>query len=120
MLSAQDIEYLSKKFILSLRQRNYSLHTIRAYSHDLGEFSDWLKKTFGGSDIRDKTRTMARAYLGWLAEKNTGPVNVARKIYALRSFSKFCRAGDREFPDFYVYIRSPKLQKRLPKFLSEA
>jgi site-specific recombinase XerD len=118
MLNALDAAYLAKRFIVSLRQRNYSLNTIRAYGHDLSEFTGWLRQTFGG-ELTGKTRTVARAYLGWLSGRNIGPVNMTRKIYALRSLSKFARRENAEFPEFFVYLRAPKLPKRLPKFLSE-
>ncbi|MEW6040527.1 MAG: site-specific tyrosine recombinase/integron integrase [Elusimicrobiota bacterium] len=119
MFKPKEAELLSKKFIVSLRQRNFSLNTIRAYEHDLQEFLLWFGRTFGNSDAASRLRTMARAYLGYLSEEKMKPVNVMRKIYALKSFSKFCRRENPLFPDFSVHLRPPKVQKRLPNFLSE-
>ncbi|MHC4075157.1 MAG: tyrosine recombinase XerC [Planctomycetota bacterium] len=58
-----------------------------------------------------------RAYLGKLNEKQYSKATVARKIATLRSFYKFLVKRNRISSNPVISIRTPKQEKRLPRFL---
>ena len=73
------------------------------------------------TDIRQKLRNVApenvKSFLGFLATQSYSKSTVARKLATLRSFYKFClRRGYVESHPL-ASIRTPKQEKRLPKYL---
>jgi len=118
-------------------EQNASRYTLRNYSTDLrgtykrGEGSGFFQFLAARhvSDFREVDRQMIRDYLAWLMEKRVQKASVARKLSAIRSFCRFLlaeglieksplpinaagRKGERS-------SLSPKLDKRLPVFLSQ-
>ncbi len=61
--------------------------------------------------------TAIRAYMATLNEKQYSKATIARKLATLRSFFKFLVKRDRISSNPVVGIRTPKQEKRLPKFL---
>jgi tyrosine recombinase XerC len=105
------------KFILYLRvEKNASPHTLRNYKSDLKQFEEFLAK----SQIRSLklvTYLSIRNFLAYLKNKNCKKRSLARKLAALKSFFKYlCRENYLKLNPA-LYVRSPKLDKRLPKFL---
>jgi tyrosine recombinase XerC len=96
-------------------EKNYSSHTILNYQIDLDDFKNFI----GLMHPQDVTYLVLRKFLAHLKEKNYTKRTVARKVATLRSFFKFlCREG-------YIKnnpasaLSTPKLDKKLPLFLSE-
>lgn len=115
-----DLSILIKKFILALRQRSFSLHTIHAYQHDLVEFSLFITNKFGtDANLEKNARLIIRAYLAYLADKNLHSTTVSRKIYSIKSFSKFLIQEGITLKNISKYVTSPKVKKTLPMFLSK-
>ncbi|GAG77465.1 unnamed protein product, partial [marine sediment metagenome] len=134
-----------KKFLDYLSsERNFSDHTIRSYSTDLTQYCQYLAATeaqrnglppFGDVSVEDLrpvdsidlmrlgarlvniTPMEIRAYLAFLHRCQYTKTTAARKLATLRSFYKFLvRMGKIEFSPLSV-IRTPRLDKKLPKFL---
>lgn len=104
------------KFISYLEvEKNYSPHTILNYRADLEDFLDFAQKT----PLEKIDYLFLRKFLAQLRGKQYRPRTLSRKLSALRSFFKFLQREDliRENPA--VLLMSPKLDKMLPKFLSE-
>lgn len=104
------------KFIAYIEiEKNYSAHTILNYRADLEEFF----KFAGEVAIERIDYLLLRRFLAELKTKNHKPRTQSRKLSSLRSFFKFLlREGlIRENPA--ILLMSPKLDKPLPKFLSE-
>lgn len=59
----------------------------------------------------------ARAYLSHLNEKNYSKATIARKLATLRSFYKFLVKTNRRDSNPLSAIRTPKQDKKLPRFL---
>jgi len=101
-------------------ERRYSKNTILAYQNDLQQFESFLKDYYHTTDINWKIidKRIIRGYMGWLASQNLGKISIARKLAALKSFFKFLTKN--EYLDFNpaVTIRTPKIDKKLPEFLS--
>ena len=117
-------------------ERNASTYTIRNYSTDLvgtrlrgsgkGFFQFLGKKKI--SSLEDVDKQIIREYIGWLMDQGVVKPSIARKLSAIRSFYRYLlregllarspipvgtsgRKGERS-------AISPKLDKRLPTFLT--
>lgn len=60
-----------------------------------------------------------RNYLQFMRENNYSKATMARKLATLRSFFKFCNRRGMTQNNPMMTIRTPKQEKRLPKFMSE-
>jgi len=104
-----------EKFLSCLRdQRNYSEHTLRAYRRDLGDFSDFL----GEEGLEEAPPLRIRAFLMNLRQSGASRKTTARKLAALRSFYRFLVREGIVAGNPAVSVRSPRLPKNLPNFLT--
>ncbi len=104
------------KFLNYLKvEKNSSVHTLINYSVDLKELSAFIdSKELKNIDVFD-----IRKFLVSLRQKGFKKVTIARKMACLRSFFKFlCREGHLKLNPM-VGLVGPKLDKKLPIFLSE-
>lgn len=115
------------KFLRYLEiEKNYSSHTLLNYQEDLEDFSDFLnpKKDIDPNKVRQISLEgidylSLRRYLAHLKERNLKPRSIARRLSCLRSFFRFlCRDGYlKNNPT--LSIKTFKLDKHLPSFLTE-
>lgn len=110
------MERYIEKFLRYLEiEKNASLHTIVNYKLDLNGFKDFLKET----DVVRVDHLFLRRYLASLKEKRLTARSIGRKLSSLRSFFRFlvkegyCPSNPTEA------VSSPKLEKTLPRFLTE-
>ena len=102
------------KFINYLKiEKNVSNHTIINYTIDLKAFSLFL----GDADIDSVDHLFLRRFLAELRGKNYAKRTIARKLASLRSFFKFLYREGHIKSNPITAISSPKLDKKLPKFL---
>ena len=95
-------------------ERNLSSHTLKSYQGDLRQFSLFLKS---GATLNQIDYLTIREYLAYLQGVGVSRRTVSRKLSCLRSFFKFlCREGYLA-SDPTAGVRSPRLDKKLPKFL---
>jgi len=96
-------------------ERNYSVHTIRAYMNDLTEFEDFLIEA--STEIVKVNSKIINLYSLNLYTKNSKST-VSRKLTTLRSFFNFMvRKGNlKQNPAKLIPL--PKKEKVLPVFLS--
>jgi integrase/recombinase XerC len=105
------------KFINYLKiEKNVSPHTIINYMVDLKAFSLFLKET----DISSIDHLVLRRFLAELRGKNYSKRTIARKLASLRSFFRFLYREGHIKSNPATAISSPKLDKKLPKFLDVA
>jgi tyrosine recombinase XerC len=105
-----------EKFISYLDvERNYSPHTVLNYRGDIEEFLKFLGKT----TVMNVDYLTLRRYLARLRENNYRPRSLSRKLSSLRSYFKFLHREGLINENPAVLLMSPKLDKVLPKFLSE-
>lgn len=116
---------LIQKFIAYLRaERHFSVHTARCYAADLEQFERYLGGDVPESDAaRDKrlqsvNAEQVRSFMTQLYDKNYCKSTVARKLATLRSFYKFMVKRNLISASPVIDIRTPKQDKRLPKFLT--
>lgn len=109
----QFLEYLSK-------ERNYSENTVAAYKRDLQQFTEFMKDKKIPLELTDTLKkSNLRAFTFKLSNDGQKPRSVARKIAALKSFSKFCLKKKLLTINPAKVIASPKLDKPLPVFLTK-
>ena len=91
--------------------------TIRAYRNDLNQFADFLFKN-KVSILESKTMDIQR-YLSEIGkDKNISTSSMARKLACLKSLYKYL-ANNKIIPkNITRVIKSPKIPKRLPDFLT--
>jgi integrase/recombinase XerC len=110
-----------REFIRYIRlERRYSQNTIEAYQNDLQQFEFFLKEYFHTTDINWKLidKRIIRGYLGWLGGQNLRKISIARKLAAIKSFFKFLTRNEYLEINPTLTTRTPKIEKRLPEFLS--
>ncbi|GHT52178.1 tyrosine recombinase XerC [Endomicrobiia bacterium] len=97
--------------------RNFSQHTLRAYSKDIRNFLFFLQKkqlhTFeaGKYDIRE--------FLEELNKKTLSKATLARKFSSLRTFYKFLIINNLVKKNPLENMSGPKKDKKVPSFLTE-
>ncbi|MDP3729914.1 MAG: tyrosine recombinase XerC [Candidatus Omnitrophota bacterium] len=105
------------KFINYLKiEKDVSRHTITNYTIDLKAFSLFL----GEADINSVDHLALRKFLAELRGRNYSKRTIARKLASLRSFFKFLYREGHIKANPITAISSPKLDKKLPKFLDIA
>ncbi|GAB4352189.1 MAG: tyrosine recombinase XerC [Candidatus Abyssubacteria bacterium] len=107
------------------KERNASAHTIRAYLADLQDFLSFLTHRYpsGASStdsfpLSDIDSLKIRAYLADLHSKNISRRSVARKLSSVRAFFRLIQREGLIEHNPAADISTPKLPRRLPKFLS--
>lgn len=105
-----------EKFVSYLEiERNASPHTILNYKVDLKEFSKFL-----GETALEKVDYLAlRKFLVHLKTRQLKPRSMARKVACLRAFFKFLNRDGLIKANPALLLSSPKLDKPLPRFLTE-
>jgi len=95
-------------------EKNYSKHTLINYSSDLKVFSAFMQ----GKDVQKMEHLDMRRFLAELRQGNFAKASIARKLAALRSFFKFLYKEGYIKSNPASAITTPKLEKKLPTFLS--
>jgi len=128
-------------------ERRFSEHTAKCYGADLRQFGEFLvgasesggpsaesvslAQQQGGPATAVATQTkpkvdqlflstdinVIRSYLACLNEKQYSKATVARKLATLRSFYKFLVRTNRVSSNPVTAVRTPKQDKKLPRFL---
>jgi integrase/recombinase XerC len=109
--SRASVEKAIDKFLQSLRQRNASAHTIKAYTGDLSNFAVYV----GSRDWRSIDHLMIRGFLSHLYEKGLGKTSVARALAAVRSFYGWLAEEGVVEQNPAALVSTPKLPKKLPR-----
>jgi integrase/recombinase XerC len=98
-------------------EKNFSNHTLINYKSDLEQFFIFLNKN--KKTVKDIDRLTGRAYMAELREKEYKKSSLARKIAVLKSFYKFLVSEKIIEKNTFLYLRSPKQDKRIPSFLDQ-
>ena len=118
-MNAKMIEKNLEEFIRYLRiERNTSFYTIQNYEIDLRQYFNILTK-MRISTIEKINRLHMRNYLSILQKKGYKKSSIKRKISAIRSFFNFLLRERKVDKNPLTYIRSPRIEKRIPTFLDE-
>ena len=105
------IEQAVDQFLRSLRERNASAHTIKAYAGDLDRFADYA----GSHNWRDIDHLTIRGFLSHLYEKGLSKTSVARSLAAVRSLYHWLAQEGVVEQNPAALVSTPKLPKKLPR-----
>lgn len=99
------------EFIRSLRQRNASAHTVKAYSGDLQMFADYIGPTpwFKIDHLR------IRGFLSHLYDRGLSKASVARTLAAVRSLYRWLARQGVVQQNPAALVATPKLPRKLPR-----
>jgi integrase/recombinase XerC len=98
-------------FLRSLRERNVSTHTIKAYTGDLKIFAAYV----GSRKFAEIDHVTIRGYLSALYEKGLGKTSVARALAAVRSLYRWLAQEGMVEQNPAALVSTPKLPKKLPR-----
>jgi integrase/recombinase XerC len=99
-------------------ERNASPYTVRNYQTDLADFFKFLtKKELTLLDEVD--RHILRDYLSELVGRGIAKASIARKLSAIRSFFRYLVREEIIAKNPIEQVSSPKLDRRLPSFLTQ-
>ena len=107
------------KYISYLQvERNVSPYTVRNYTTDLLDFFQFLR-TRGISSLEEIDKHTLRDYLSHLMAQGFAKASIARKLSAIRSFYRYLLRERVISTSPLATTSSPKLDKRLPSFLTQ-
>src|SRR3954449_2760305 len=98
-------------FLRSLRERNVSAHTIKAYSGDLQLFAAYT----GSRKFEEIDHVTVRGFLSSLYEKGLGKTSVARALAAVRSLYRWLAQEGVVEQNPAKLVSTPRLAKKLPR-----
>ncbi len=106
------LEYLEK-------EKNYSQETVRAYKNDLLQFKEYLVDREKVNDFLKVNYEKIRNFIGYLLKYGYDKRSTARKLSAVKSFYKFLKNIKLIKKNPTIGIKSPRLEKKIPVFLTE-
>jgi integrase/recombinase XerC len=98
--------------------RNCSPNTVAAYEDDLRQFTLFLRESSIDS-LEKVDHIVIRRFLASLLDLGFARPSIARKLACLKSFFRYLRNSGTIAANPTVNTVSPKLEKRLPRFLDE-
>jgi len=105
------VEKTIDQFLRSLRERNASPHTIKAYTGDLDNFSAYVgQRSWSGID-----HVTVRGFLSHLYERGLSKTSVARSLAAVRSLYHWLAQEGIVERNPAALVSTPKLPKKLPR-----
>lgn len=107
-------QYLEMFKTYLIVEKNFSEHTLKAYTSDLLTFLIWLKDT----PCTSVNYTKLREYLYFIQKFDYKKTTVARKLASVRTFYKFLYREKVMVINPAANLNSPKRPKSLPKFLT--
>jgi len=112
------VQEVFNKYVAYLEaERNVSGYTVRNYTNDLMEFFGFVTGK-GITTLKDVNKQTLRSYLAHLMEKGYAKSSIARKLSAIRSFYRYLMREEMISASPAATTVSPKLDKRLPSFLT--
>ncbi|MBA2570399.1 MAG: tyrosine-type recombinase/integrase [Chloroflexi bacterium] len=105
-------------FLRSLRARDTSEHTQRAYATGVSRYLTWLSEhPEADRDWRDPSRRQLRAYLAALDAGGLARRSISSRLASLRSFYRFCQRQGWVPGDPWASVSTPRVPRRLPQVL---
>ena len=110
-----------ESFIITLdKERNFSLHTIKAYKNDLNRFNSFLNQGISRIILKKINRNDIRKFLSDEYDNNFTSKTVARRLATIKSFFKYLVKVELIEENIAIHINSPKVAKRLPSFINKS
>lgn len=115
IIKEMSVEAAIEAFLAYGRERKaWSSHTLKAYRTDLLQ---WLEAMGEGFNLSALTPQKIRSFLSLYYETHDSS-SIARKLSAIRTFLRFARRQGWVERDASFLVPSPKVKRKLPRFLS--
>jgi integrase/recombinase XerC len=101
------------------QEKNFSQHTSRSYQVDLSQFLEFLADRKDNKDLAKLRREDVRDFVGYLLKYGYEKSSVARKLSSLKSLYKFLTRRKIVTSNPVRAVKTPKITKRLPGFLTQ-
>jgi integrase/recombinase XerD len=111
-----------ERFLRYLKdEKDYSGNTIAAYRNDLRQFVSLLDRATSGSasSWTEVDHQLIAAYGEYLEEQPYAPSTVARKVASVKSFFSFMIDSALLTDNPTTALSAPKIEKQLPRIMSE-
>jgi integrase/recombinase XerC len=105
------VQKAADEFLKTLKHRNASLHTVKAYRGDLDNFAAYA----GSRDWKSIDHVAIRGFLSQLYQKGLGKTSVARSLAAVRSLFRWLAQEGVVEQNPAALVTTPKLPKKLPR-----
>jgi integrase/recombinase XerC len=105
------VERATDDFLRHLRERNASVHTIKAYAGDLDCFAAYI----GSRDWKTIDHIAIRGFLSHLYDKGLSKTSVARALAAVRSLYRWLAQEGVVEQNPAKLVSTPRLPKKLPR-----
>ena len=99
------------------KEKNFSLHTIKAYQYDIQKFIEFL--TEKSVRVQQATKSDIRDFLSNQYDLGLTKKTVARRLASIKSFYKYLINTEFIDKNPSLFLQSPKLSKELPNFIDE-
>ena len=99
------------------KEKNFSLHTIKAYQYDIQKFIEFL--TEKSVKVQQATKSDIRDFLSNQYDLGLTKKTVARRLASIKSFYKYLINIEFIDKNPSLFLQSPKLSKELPNFIDE-
>ncbi len=107
-------------FIQYLRfEKRYSSHTLTAYQKDLQQFTDYLTREFGMSELKLITHFHIRGWLAGMKGEQQTARTINRKLSSLNSYYKYLMKHGHADKNPVRQLHAQRLPERLPVYLKE-
>ena len=114
------ISDILKEFLIYIsKERNYSHHTLKAYERDLVKFAKFLELYHSKSliDLKQVDRGIIRQFMGKEFDEGLSSKTVARRLASIKSFFNYLIQIELIVDSPASHIKSPKVEKNIPKFI---
>jgi integrase/recombinase XerC len=105
------VERSINNFLRSLREKNASPHTIKAYTRDLAEFANYV----GPAKWDEIDHVRVRGFLSELLDRGLTKTSVARALAAVRSLYRWMAREGMVQQNPAALVATPRLPKKLPR-----
>ena len=115
-----NISDILKEFLIYIsKERNYSHHTLKAYERDLVKFAKFLELYHSKSliDLNQVDRGIIRQFMGKEFDEGLSSKTVARRLASIKSFFNYLIQIELIVDSPASHIKSPKVEKNIPKFI---
>lgn len=108
-------EKKKREFLTHLEvEKNLSIHTVKAYSNDLNQFTNFWQRVGDAENDTDVNSILERYFIH-MFHKQTDKSSIARKVSCLKSFERFLNLDGIKTQ---FKLTRPKLDKKLPIYLT--
>jgi len=101
------------------KEKQYSDHTLRSYTNDLGQFFEFCSDRLAGKSLATLTHADIRDFLGALLRYGYEKRSAARKLSSVKSFLRFLVRKGTLQANPAAAVKGPRLEQRLPELLTQ-